>query len=142
MNHHLLGGLRTDALDHFGGVHRFAIERAGDFSIRAIDRHGNIGLISVVLLGGRYDRRFDPLEDNFLVDIFFAMNRIDDAKDFFGIHRSSLSSILALRGRRVRRRGAYFRSIHLQAKHLRKNNNISTRTSAKPAEMPQILMTV
>ena len=41
---------------------------------------------AVVLLGGRDQGRFDALEDDFLVDVLVAVDRVDDAQQFIWIH--------------------------------------------------------
>jgi hypothetical protein len=41
---------------------------------------------------GRGDQgRLDALEDDFLVDVLFAVDRVNDPQQFAGVHRFSLS---------------------------------------------------
>ena len=60
-------------------------------SVRSISTTTSV-FFAVVLLGGGNQRRFDALEDDFLVDILIAVDRIDDPKQFVGVHSISLSS--------------------------------------------------
>jgi hypothetical protein len=39
-----------------------------------------------MLTGGREDRRFDPVEDNLLVDVFIAVQRVNDSENFVTVH--------------------------------------------------------
>ena len=73
------------------GLHRHAVVGAADRAVGAVDLDDDLGLFAVVLLGGRNQRRLDALEDDFLVDILVAVDRVDDAKQFVGIHSLSLS---------------------------------------------------
>ena len=93
LDHHLLGGLGADPLGHFGGVHGHAVVGAVDGAVGAVDRDDDVRLFSVVFLGGRDQRRLDPLEDDLFVDIFIAVDRVDDAKQLVGVHSILLSPV-------------------------------------------------
>jgi len=80
--------LRADAFGHLGGIHRHAVASAADKTVGAVDRDDNLSLLSVVLLGGRNQRGFDALEDDLFVDILIAVDRVDDTKQFVGVHSS------------------------------------------------------
>ena len=86
LDHHLLGGLGADAADGFFRVERLAFERAGDRAVFAVDLDFDVGFFAVVLLGGRDEGGFDAFEDDFLVDILVAVNRVDDSQHFVWIH--------------------------------------------------------
>ena len=65
--------------------------RAADRAVGAVDLDDDFGFFAVVLLGGGDQRRLDALEDDLFVDILIAMDRVDDAKQFVGVHSLSLS---------------------------------------------------
>ena len=69
---------RADPLGHFGGVHRHAVVGAADRAVGAIDLNDDLRLFAVVLLGGRDQGRLDAVEDDLLVDILIAVDRVDD----------------------------------------------------------------
>ena len=50
-----------------------------------------------MLLGGRDERRLDAFEDDFLVDVLVAVDRIDDPQHFVGIHGNLLRGVFARR---------------------------------------------
>ena len=64
---------------------------AADGAVGAVDLDDDLRLFSVVFLGGGDQRRLDPLEDDLFVDILIAVDRVDDAKQFVGVHSISLS---------------------------------------------------
>ena len=64
--------------------------RAGDRSTLTIDLDLDIGFFAEVLLGRGDIRRFDALEDDFLVDILVAVDCVHNPEQFAGIHRLSL----------------------------------------------------
>ncbi len=96
LDHHLLGGLGTDSLRHLGGVQRHTVMRSQDRAILAVNLDFDFLVFAVVFLGGRDQRRFDPLEDDFLVDVFVPVDRVNDPQHFARIHRSYLSHRQAL----------------------------------------------
>ena len=66
-------------------------------TVFAVDLHDDVGFFAVVLLGGRDERSLDPLEDDFLVDVLVAMDRIDDSQNFLGIHGQPFRGVFARR---------------------------------------------
>ena len=90
LDHHLLGGLGADALGHFFRRQGDAVVRSGDGAVLAIDGDLDVFLFAVVFFGGGDQRRFDALEDDLLVDVLVAVDRVNDPKQFAGIHRFSL----------------------------------------------------
>ena len=92
LDHHLLGRLRADPLGHLFRREGLAVVQSGNCPVFAIDRYRDILLFAVVLLGGRYQGRFDALEDDFLVDVLVAMDRVDNPQQFGRVHSISLST--------------------------------------------------
>ena len=86
LDHHLLGRLGADPADGFFRVQRNAVVGATDRTVFAVDLDDDVLVFAVLLLGGRNQRRLDRLEDDFLVDVLVAMDRIDDPQDFIGVH--------------------------------------------------------
>ena len=86
LNHHLLGCLGTDSAYGFLGVEDLAIAGCRNFARLAINLNDNFGLFAVMFFSSGNKCRFDALEDDFLLDVFVAMNGIDDSQHFGGIH--------------------------------------------------------
>ena len=97
LDHHLLGGLGADAADGFFRVELAPVVGCPNRAVFAVDVHHDVGFFAVVLLGGRDQRSLDPLEDDFLVDVLIAVDRIDDSQDFLGIHGNLSAAYLAHR---------------------------------------------
>ena len=103
LDHHLLGGLGADAADGFFGVER--LRRCSVAEIEPSSRSiltTMSGFFAVVLLGGRDERRLDRLEDDFLVDVLVAMDRVDDSQHFVGIHGKPLSAVYSPAARQIK----------------------------------------
>ena len=60
--------------------------RAGDGAVVPVDMQDDFLIFAVLLFGGGDQGGFDRLEDDFLVDILIAVDRIHDSQDFAGIH--------------------------------------------------------
>ena len=91
LDHHLLGGLGADPLGHLGGFHGHAVVGTTDRAVGPVDLNNDFLLFAVVLLGGRDQGRLDAGKDDFFVDVLIAVDRVDDPKQFVGIHSLSLS---------------------------------------------------
>ena len=74
----------------FGGQGN-AVVGPGDAAVLAIDGDHDVLFFAVVLLGGGHQGRFDGLEEDLLVDVLLAVDRIDDPQDFARIHHRSIS---------------------------------------------------
>ena len=66
------------------GIQRHAVVRAADRAVIAIDMDDDVLFFAVVFLGGRDQGRFDAFEDDLLVDVLVAVDRVDDPKQFVG----------------------------------------------------------
>ena len=100
LDHHLLGGLR-DAADGLLGIEGNAVVRAADRAVFAVDVDDDVFFFAVLLLGGRDQRRLDGAEDDFLVDVLVAMDRVDDSQQFVGIHSPLRGTPNCRSGRKV-----------------------------------------
>ena len=96
LDHHLLGRLRADPLVQFVGRHGDAVVRARYQSCARVDLDLDVLFLAVVLFSRGNDRRFDALEDDFLIDILIAVDCIHDAEQFAGIHRFAVSPAFIL----------------------------------------------
>ena len=86
LNDHLLGGLGADAAREFGRVDLGAVMRASEATVGPVDRDRDLGGLAI-LTGERGDERcLDRLKDDLFVDVFVAMDGIDDSQDFFWLH--------------------------------------------------------
>ena len=79
LDDHLLGGLGADAAREFGGVDLGTVMRAGEAATGPVDRDGNLGSLTVLTGERGNERCFDRLKDDLFVDVFVAMNGIDDS---------------------------------------------------------------
>jgi len=86
LDDHLLGGLRTDAARQFLRVEFDAVTAARHLAIGPVDGDGDLRFFAILPLQCRDESRLDRLEDDLLVDVLVAMNRVDDAEDFFWLH--------------------------------------------------------
>ena len=93
----LLGRLGTDPPRQFGRVDLHTVTAAMDAPVGTIDRDLHIGGFAVLPRQSGDEGRLDRLKDDLLVDVFVAVNRIDDAEDFFWLH-----GCLGRRSRRTR----------------------------------------
>ena len=91
LDHHLLGRLSADPFGDFRGVHGHAVVGAVDGARLTVDQDDDVFELSVVFFGSRHQRRLDSLEDDLLVDILIAVDRVDDAKQLVGVHGILLS---------------------------------------------------
>ena len=64
----------------------------------------DVFFFAVVLFGGGDQRRFDALEDDLLVDVLVAVDRVNDPQQFAGIHRLSLPRVGTILPRSARPR--------------------------------------
>ena len=87
LDDHLLGSLSDDAAQCFLRVELHAIVRAGNRAAHSVDVDRDIFIFAVLLFRRRYQRSFDRLEDDFLVDVLIAVDRIDDSQNFSCVHR-------------------------------------------------------
>ena len=94
----LLGRLSADPARQFRSVDLDAVAGAMDAAVGPIDGHLHIRGFAILTRQGGDERCFDRLEDDLLVDFLVAMDRIDDAEDFFRLH--------GCLGRRSRRTGS------------------------------------
>jgi hypothetical protein len=86
LDDHLLGRLGADPAGEFRGVERLAVVRAGDLAVLAVDLDRDDGRLAELPRQGRDQRGLDRLEHDLLVDVLVAVDRVDDAEDFFGLH--------------------------------------------------------
>ncbi len=91
LDHDLLGGLSADPLCHFGRIHGGPVARPGDRTIGAVDLDNDLLIFAEVLLRRRDQGRLDSLEDDFFIDVFVAVDRVNDPQHFARVHRVSLS---------------------------------------------------
>ena len=91
LNHHLFGRLGTDPFGHFFRRQRLAVVGSRNRPVGAINLDDDLFVFAEVFLGGGDQRRFDPIEDDLFVDVFVAVDRVNDPKQFAGVHRFSLS---------------------------------------------------
>ena len=92
LDDHLLGRLGADSLVDLFRRHDGAVVRPGNGTRAAVDRDLHFLFFAVVFFGSGDDRRFDALEDDFLIDILVAVDCIHDAKQFAGVHRLKFST--------------------------------------------------
>ena len=93
----LFGRLGTDPPRQFGRVDLHTVTAAMDAPVGTIDRDLHIGGFAVLPRQSGDEGRLDRLKDDLLVDVLVAVNRIDDAEDFFWLH-----GCLGRRSRRTR----------------------------------------
>jgi len=58
----------------------------GNRAVLAVDMDHDVFVFAEVLLGGGDQRRFDALEDDFFIDVFVAVDRVNDPQHFAGVH--------------------------------------------------------
>ena len=93
LDHHLLCGLRPNSLRHLLGIQGNAVVASADSSVFPINLYQNLFVFAVVLLGSGNQRGLDTLEDDLLVDVLIAVDRVNDPQQFAGVHRFSLSPL-------------------------------------------------
>ena len=89
LDHYLLGRLCRDPAKNRSEVVWLDIDPGAlhrRLSGIAVDAHLDLRFLTVVLASCRKNCLFDPVEDNFLVDILVAMEYIDQAKKLGSVH--------------------------------------------------------
>ena len=89
LDHHLLGRLSRHSaknVSQFFRIEFLFIAFNSWLTVFAIDVNFQFEVFAEMLTSGREDRLFDPVEDNLLVDVFVAVQRVNDSENFVTVH--------------------------------------------------------
>ncbi len=85
LNDHLFGGLSADPSD-LVVAERFPFERRRDAAVVPVQLHLDVRVFAVLTLGRGLQGRLDRRENEVLVDVLLAVQRVDVTEDVLGIH--------------------------------------------------------
>ena len=84
----LLGRLCDDPSHRLFGIEGDAVVGAADRAVATVDIQYDLLIFAILFFGGGDERSFDRLKDDLFLDIFVAVDRVDDPQHFAGVHLS------------------------------------------------------